>query len=338
MARKPALALLHLGPGLGNGLCNLHNARRAWTPVVVGLHRLHVRVREGGWLGGRPRTLSRVRARACTHTRAPACVSKAPAHRMPTAAPPTTACEMRAWAKHTKRSLTPQLPFHLPKTTLEKPLAPTNGSQVIVGDMATWHRAADPVLNSDIEALAATQGRVMRVASPAAAGPTLAAAVAAASAPAAPEGGGGEGEGPAGPSNVVTVVFPHDVSWQKAVAAGDETDGGVPSGDCMVVGGPRAMAGAAGAAAGAAVAEAGVAAAAPQSEGAREFIKRCAKVRACVSGARRRSSETCRLKRALGGSCVLPWTRPHVPCVAPRSRRRFDSSRPPACGGPGLRQ
>lgn len=25
---KPAASLLHLGPGLGNGLCNLHNARR----------------------------------------------------------------------------------------------------------------------------------------------------------------------------------------------------------------------------------------------------------------------------------------------------------------------
>lgn len=29
------MALLHLGPGLGNGLCNLHNARRARSPVVV---------------------------------------------------------------------------------------------------------------------------------------------------------------------------------------------------------------------------------------------------------------------------------------------------------------
>ena len=34
MARKPALTLLHLGPGLANGLSNLHNARRAGTPVV----------------------------------------------------------------------------------------------------------------------------------------------------------------------------------------------------------------------------------------------------------------------------------------------------------------
>ena len=29
MADKPAVTLLHLGPGLGNGLANLHNARRA---------------------------------------------------------------------------------------------------------------------------------------------------------------------------------------------------------------------------------------------------------------------------------------------------------------------
>jgi acetolactate synthase I/II/III large subunit len=40
MAGKPAATLLHLGPGLGNGLANLHNARRGRTPVVniVGEH------------------------------------------------------------------------------------------------------------------------------------------------------------------------------------------------------------------------------------------------------------------------------------------------------------
>jgi acetolactate synthase-1/2/3 large subunit len=32
---QPAAVLLHLGPGLANGLANLHNARRARTPVVV---------------------------------------------------------------------------------------------------------------------------------------------------------------------------------------------------------------------------------------------------------------------------------------------------------------
>lgn len=35
IAGKPAAVLLHLGPGLGNGLANLHNARRAHTPMVV---------------------------------------------------------------------------------------------------------------------------------------------------------------------------------------------------------------------------------------------------------------------------------------------------------------
>ncbi len=34
MADKPASTLLHLGPGLANGLANLHNARRAHTPIV----------------------------------------------------------------------------------------------------------------------------------------------------------------------------------------------------------------------------------------------------------------------------------------------------------------
>jgi len=34
MARRPAMTLLHLGPGLANGLCNFHNARRAGSPIV----------------------------------------------------------------------------------------------------------------------------------------------------------------------------------------------------------------------------------------------------------------------------------------------------------------
>jgi acetolactate synthase-1/2/3 large subunit len=40
MADKPALTLLHLGPGYGNGTANLHNARRAFSPVLnmVGDH------------------------------------------------------------------------------------------------------------------------------------------------------------------------------------------------------------------------------------------------------------------------------------------------------------
>jgi acetolactate synthase-1/2/3 large subunit len=37
---SPALTLLHLGPGLANGLANLHNARRAYSPIVnvIGEH------------------------------------------------------------------------------------------------------------------------------------------------------------------------------------------------------------------------------------------------------------------------------------------------------------
>src|ERR1700729_466 len=40
MADAPAATMLHLGPGFGNGLANLHNARRAKVPVVniVGDH------------------------------------------------------------------------------------------------------------------------------------------------------------------------------------------------------------------------------------------------------------------------------------------------------------
>jgi acetolactate synthase-1/2/3 large subunit len=34
MAGKPAVTLLHLGPGYANGAANLHNARRAATPIV----------------------------------------------------------------------------------------------------------------------------------------------------------------------------------------------------------------------------------------------------------------------------------------------------------------
>ena len=40
MADKPACTLLHLGPGLANGLANLHNARRAQVPIInlIGQH------------------------------------------------------------------------------------------------------------------------------------------------------------------------------------------------------------------------------------------------------------------------------------------------------------
>src|SRR3546814_14986059 len=40
MTRKPAATLLHLGPGLANGVANLHNARKAASGIVnvVGEH------------------------------------------------------------------------------------------------------------------------------------------------------------------------------------------------------------------------------------------------------------------------------------------------------------
>ncbi|MGD9973304.1 MAG: acetolactate synthase large subunit [Desulfatirhabdiaceae bacterium] len=43
MTDKPAITLLHLGPGLSNGMANLHNARKAHVPLVniVGDHATH---------------------------------------------------------------------------------------------------------------------------------------------------------------------------------------------------------------------------------------------------------------------------------------------------------
>lgn len=56
MAHRPALTLLHLGPGLANALANLHNARRAGTPVVnliggAGIGGAGRDGRAGGWEG-----------------------------------------------------------------------------------------------------------------------------------------------------------------------------------------------------------------------------------------------------------------------------------------------
>ncbi|GAA3051327.1 acetolactate synthase large subunit [Actinokineospora globicatena] len=68
MAERPAATLLHLGPGLVNGLANLHNARRAHTPVVnvIGDHAQHHKAVDAplesdidavtGWTGGWNRT------------------------------------------------------------------------------------------------------------------------------------------------------------------------------------------------------------------------------------------------------------------------------------------
>lgn len=45
MSGRPALTLLHLGPGFANGIANLHNARRARTPIVnlIGHHTTWIR-------------------------------------------------------------------------------------------------------------------------------------------------------------------------------------------------------------------------------------------------------------------------------------------------------
>ncbi len=45
MADQPAMTLLHLGPGFANGIANLHNARRARSPVVnlIGHHATWIR-------------------------------------------------------------------------------------------------------------------------------------------------------------------------------------------------------------------------------------------------------------------------------------------------------
>jgi acetolactate synthase I/II/III large subunit len=70
MAGRPAATLLHLGPGLANGLANLHNARRASTPLVnvVGDHAVSHRRYDAplqsdvdllaAWLGGWSTTTS----------------------------------------------------------------------------------------------------------------------------------------------------------------------------------------------------------------------------------------------------------------------------------------
>ena len=53
MADRPASTLLHLGPGLANGLANVHNARRANTPMVniVGDHATyHKELRRAAYL------------------------------------------------------------------------------------------------------------------------------------------------------------------------------------------------------------------------------------------------------------------------------------------------
>ncbi|EFN57872.1 hypothetical protein CHLNCDRAFT_56997 [Chlorella variabilis] len=125
MARKPALTLLHLGPGLANALTNLHNAKRAGTPLVN-----------------------------------------------------------------------------------------------LVGDMATWHKAADALLDSDIPALAASVGRHTHTCRR---GEDLGAAMAAAVA--ATTEGASAG---AGSSRVATLIVPHDLAWER-----EGTAPGYGAGTCI---------------------------------------------------------------------------------------------------------
>ncbi len=129
IAGRPAAALLHLGPGLGNGIANLHNARRAHSPVVT-----------------------------------------------------------------------------------------------IVGDHATYHKAFDAPLESDIDSLARpVSGWLRRPASPASLAVDAAAAVEAASGP---------------PGTVATLIVPADISWSDVV--GDGSADGAPAG----TGAPRPVEGA----------------------------------------------------------------------------------------------
>ena len=111
MARIPAMTLLHLGPGLANGLCNFHNARRAGTPIVS-----------------------------------------------------------------------------------------------LVGEMATWHKAADPLLNMNIESIAGTVSGHVRTCTT---GDDLYAAMAEACLwarrPRAVDS-----------SSISTLIVPHDLSWEKS--------------------------------------------------------------------------------------------------------------------------
>lgn len=87
--------------------------------------------------------------------------------------------------------------------------------------MATWHKGADPLLASDIQALASTVSRhthTCRLGEEP--GAAMAAAVAATAGP-----------GGAGGSRVATLIVPHDLSWQRgqpadAVTADADASGG----------------------------------------------------------------------------------------------------------------
>ena len=81
MAGVPAATLLHLGPGLGNGLANLHNARRAATPIVniVGDHATyHARLRRPAEVRHRDRRAQRVAAGSGGRSAPPTCAASRP--------------------------------------------------------------------------------------------------------------------------------------------------------------------------------------------------------------------------------------------------------------------
>jgi hypothetical protein len=85
MADKPAATLLHLGCGLGNGLANLHNARKGKVPVVniVGDHATyHTRTTRSCSPTSRPwRAMSRPASCAPRRARRPTCAGRGRRHR-----------------------------------------------------------------------------------------------------------------------------------------------------------------------------------------------------------------------------------------------------------------
>jgi hypothetical protein len=159
----------------------------------------------------------------------------------------------------------------------------------MVGDMATWHRAADPVLNCDLEALAETVGAVTRIESPGDAARVTRAAVEAATAGAAGTAAAATGDNfdckhPApqqglqqgsscGPS-VVTVIMPHDVSWQPAPEGANAGPPAAAASTCS----SAAVNGAGGRLGGGC----GLA----SHPGAQEFIRGCAEVNGVIHRAR----------------------------------------------------
>ena len=60
MTGRPALTLLHLGPGFANGIANLHNARRAALPPLASLQRPSRAGRRSDLPSARDRLLVRV--------------------------------------------------------------------------------------------------------------------------------------------------------------------------------------------------------------------------------------------------------------------------------------